>query len=457
MPDPSILDKKTWVTLLPDMRKRMGLYLEEDFGTALPEDEGVPEGVYSKIPYITRENWAKLEAYYLENAPESPLPQDPKKAPRLGIPGFRLEVPEFSEVRSSLTTLLAIHPQSGDLLVGHRFKALFLLESKKRFALRDSIPTAVAPVDLHWNPDRSFDLLTMGLMDPANDSLGILSHFSRDTKQWNDLHLLDRLMRPVDMEMGDWNLDGKRDYVVSQFGNHLGKLSLFLSEGKGWNEVILKNEPGSRRSLAVDFDQDGDLDILTLMTQAKEGIFLFENDGKAKFKEKQLLAFHPAFGSSDFRWEDIDGDGKNELILVNGDNADQSQILKKYHGVHIFTSNIEGVFEENWFYPMHGASGIELGDFDQDGKKDLFVISFFPDKNQIPNQNLLFFKQTKALEFIPFALDKQVDGHWLTIAQGDLDLDGDQDVVVGAFAFDQLYQSPKDRWKPFLIFRNTLK
>ena len=40
MPDPSVLDKKTWTTLLPDMRKRMGLYLEEDFGTAMPEDEG---------------------------------------------------------------------------------------------------------------------------------------------------------------------------------------------------------------------------------------------------------------------------------------------------------------------------------------------------------------------------------------------------------------------------------
>jgi len=457
MPSPDILDKATWSKVLPDMRKRMGLYLEEDFGSTLPEDEGVPEGIYSKTPYITRENWQKLEAYYLENAPESPLPQDPKQAPQLGIPGFKLEVPEFPKVRSSLTTLLTIHPQSGDLLVGHRFKALFWLDSKKGFATIDSLPTAVAPVDLHWDSDRSFDVLAMGLMDPANDSLGILSHFSRDTKRWKDLPLLDRLMRPVDMEVGDWNLDGNRDYAVSQFGNHLGKLSLFLSQGKGWKEVILKNEPGARRSLAVDYDQDGDLDILTLMTQAKEALLLFDNQGDGKFKEKQLLAFHPAFGSSDFRWEDVDGDEKKEIILVNGDNADQSQILKKYHGVHIFTSTTEGEFEEAWFYPMHGASGLELGDFDQDGKKDLFVISFFPDKNQVPSQNLLFFKQTKTLAFTPFALDKQVDGHWLTLTQGDLDLDGDQDVVVGAFAFDQLYQAPKERWKPFIIFRNTLK
>jgi hypothetical protein len=457
MPDPSILDKKTWTTLLPDMRKRMGLYLEEDFGTALPEDEGVPQGIYSKIPYITRENWEKLEAYYLENAPESPLPQDPKQAPKVGIPGFRLEIPEFPTIRSNLTTLLSIHPQTGDLLLGHRFKSLYRLESKKGFSLRDSIPTAVAPVDLQWNSDQSFDLLAMGLMDPANDSLGVLSHFSSEKRQWKEVPRLNRLMRPVDMEISDWNQDGNRDYLVSQFGNHLGKLSLFLSKGKEWNEVILKSEPGARRTLAVDFDQDGDLDILALMTQAKEGIFLFENDGKSKFKEKQLLAFHPAFGSSDFRWEDLDGDGKKEIILVNGDNADQSQILKKYHGVHVFAYNLEGTFEEAWFYPMHGASGIELGDFDLDGKKDLFVISFFPDKKQNPKQNLLFFKQIKDLMFTPFALDKQLDDHWLTLTKGDLDLDGDEDLVIGTFAFDQLYQVPNRPWRPFVVLRNTLR
>lgn len=95
-PEPDILDRATWEKVLPDMRKRMGLYLEEDFGTALPEDEGVPEGIYSKVPYITREKWEKLQTYYLENAPSAPLPQAEKMKPKSGIPGFEVEVPSLS-------------------------------------------------------------------------------------------------------------------------------------------------------------------------------------------------------------------------------------------------------------------------------------------------------------------------------------------------------------------------
>lgn len=457
MPEPEVLDKATWEKVLPDMRKRMGLYLEEDFGTPLPEDDGVPEGIYSKIPFITREKWDKLQSYYLENAPDAPLPQESKVAPMVGIPGFKLEVPDFPFVRSSLTTMLRVHPKTGNLWLGHRFRALYELDPSNGFSQLDSIPTSVAPVEIKWSDDRSFELLAIGLMDPANDSLGTISTFSKTGKAWKEQVQFDKLMRPVQMEIADWNGDGKLDYAVSQFGNHLGKFSLHLSRGEAFQEVILKKDPGARRAKAVDYDGDGDLDLLVLMTQAKEALILFENQGGGKFKEKQLLSFQPAFGSSDFRYEDINGDGQSEIILVNGDNADQSQILKKYHGVRIFERNDTGEFDQKWFYPMHGASGLEIGDFDQDGKVDMVAIAFFPDRKQQPYQNLIYFKQEKAGNFQPHVLAEQLEDHWLTLTKGDLDLDGDEDLVVGAFAFDQLYQSPKDNWRPFVILRNGLK
>uniref|UniRef100_UPI0040485108 FG-GAP repeat domain-containing protein n=1 Tax=Algoriphagus sp. TaxID=1872435 RepID=UPI0040485108 len=457
MPDPTILDKKTWSTLLPDMRKRMGLYLEEDFGTAMPEDEGVPEGIYSKIPYITRENWEKLEAYYLANAPDTLLLQSIKETPKLGIPGFNLEVLNFKDTRSSLTTLLRIHPQTGDLWVGHRFRALYRLDSKNNFFQLDSLPTRVAPVDLIWNTPSSFDLLSMGKMDPSNDSIGLLSNFSFTANSWKEVPLIDQLMRPMDMEVADWNGDGKKDYVLCQFGNHVGKLSLFLSKEEGYTEVILKSDPGARRTIAVDYEGDGDLDLMVLFSQAKEGISLFENVGQGKFKEKQLLAFHPAFGSSDFRFEDLNGDDIPELVLVNGDNADQSQIFKPYHGLRIFERDAKGNYLESWFYPMHGASGLELGDFDQDGMMDVVAIAFFPDRKQISFQNLIYFKQSLSGVFHPYILKEQIADHWLTLTKGDLDLDGDEDLVLGTFAFNQLYQVPNSPWRPFVVLRNTLR
>lgn len=457
MPEPEVLDRTTWEKVLPDMRKRMGLYLEEDFGTSLPEDEGVPDGIYSKIPFITREKWEKLQSYYLENAPDVPLSQESKVAPRVGIPGFKLEVPNFPFVRSSLTTMLRVHPKTGKLWLGHRFRALFELDPANQFSQLDSIPTAVAPVEIRWKEDQSFELLTMGLMDPANDSIGSVSTFVKNDGAWKSQPVFEKLMRPVQVEVADWNGDGKPDYVISQFGNHLGKLSLHLSKDTAFQEVILKKDPGARRSMAVDYDGDGDLDILVLMTQAKEGLVLFENTGGGKFKEKQLVSFQPAFGSSDFRFEDMNGDGKAELILVNGDNADQSQILKNYHGVRIFERDNSGEFEEKWFYAMHGATGLEVGDFDQDGKMDVVAIAFFPDRNQKPHQNLIYFKQEKPDSFLPFVLKEQLQDHWLTLTKGDLDKDGDEDLIVGTFAFDQLYQAPTKQWRPFVVLRNQLK
>lgn len=454
-PEPNILDKVTWETkVMPDMRKRMGLYLEEDFGSALPEDEGVPDGIYSQTQLITRENWNKLLAYYVENAPEKPLPQADKLTPKRGIPGFKLEIPEFPFVRSSLTTMVRVNPQTGNLWLGHRFRSLFVLDPKNGFSQVDSIPTPVAPVEIAWRSDNSFDLLSMGLMDPANDSIGSLDRYSKTRNTWQSITVQNQLMRPVHVEFSDFNGDGIEDQVISNFGNHLGKLSLYLSTSAGFEEIILKKDPGARRTIAVDFDQDGDIDILALMTQAKESIVLFENQGSNVFREKVLLGFQPAFGSSDFRYEDMNGDGFPDLILVNGDNADQSQILKNYHGVRIFENDGKGKFTESWFYPIHGASGLEVGDFDQDGTLDLFVIAFFPDRNESPKQDLIYLQQNKKKEFEAFILENTPNFNWLTITQGDLDGDGDQDVVVGTFSFEDLYQAPTSNWRPFVILRN---
>lgn len=455
-PEPDVLDKVTWETkVLPDMRKRMGLYLEEDFGSALPEDEGVPDGIYSKTQLITRENWNRLLAYYVENAPEKPLPQADKLTPKRGIPGFKLEIPEFSFVRPSLTTMVRVNLQTGNLWLGHRFRSLFVLDPKNGFSQVDSIPTPVAPVEIAWRSDTTFDLLSMGLMDPANDSIGSLDKYFMTSNSWQSTTIQNQLMRPVHVEFSDFNGDGIEDQVICHFGNHLGKLSLYLSGPRGVEELILKKDPGARRTIAVDFDQDGDIDILALMTQAKESIVLFENQGSGGFRERALLGFQPAFGSSDFRYEDMNGDGFPDLILVNGDNADQSQILKNYHGVRIFENDGKGKFTEGWFYPIHGASGLEVGDFDQDGTLDLFVIAFFPDRNESPKQGLIYFQQNKKKEFEPFILENTPNFNWLTLTQGDLDGDGDQDVVVGTFSFEDLYQAPTSTWRPFVILRNT--
>ncbi|MEB2774514.1 VCBS repeat-containing protein [Algoriphagus sp. D3-2-R+10] len=456
-PEPEILDKNTWQEkVLPDMRKRMGLYLPDDFGQALPEDLGVPPGVYSKVQLIRGKDWEKILAYYLENAPDSPLPQQKKAVLIKGIPGFQISQPEFQRTKGNLSTMLHVNPQSGELWLGDRLKVIYILDPKNGFQIKDSIPTEVAPVDINWNEDGTFDLLTMGRMDPSNDTLGKVSEFWNEAGTWKSKELLTDLIRPVNLAVADWDGDGEQDRVVSQFGNHFGKMSIYLSGPSGESEVILSSEPGARRAIAVDFDKDGDLDVLGLMAQSKEGIYAWLNEGASQFKEKAILQFQPAFGSSDFRFVDVNGDGHKDIIVVNGDNADLSQVLKNFHGVHIYLNDGENEFEESWFYPMHGASGIEIADFDGDGDQDFFVLSFFPDDSQKPKQNLVYFRQNEKGEFDPFILSETVEGNWLTITSGDADLDGDIDVMVGAFEFDDLYKGATKPWRPFIYLENKL-
>lgn len=457
-PEPEILDQKTWKnSVLPDMRRRLGLYLAEDMGISLPEDKGVPKGIYSAYPLIKQADWERIVAYYVENAPETPTKQAEKQKPQVGVPGFELIIPAYDFEYPSLTTLVDIHPETGEVWLGHRYEKLFVLDPSEGFSIKDSVSTSIAPVSIRWNTDESFDLLTMGLMDPTNDSVGALTNFRKINESWIDFQDLDRLARPVHVSYGDLNGDGVEDKVVAQFGDHVGRLSVYFAGSEGFEEKVIKALPGARKTILTDFDQDGDLDIIGLMTQAWEGIYLWENDGKGNFKEQVLLQFQPAFGSSDFEYADVDSDGLKDLILVNGDNADLSQVFKYFHGVRIFKNQGDGTFEESWFYPIHGATGLVVGDFNEDGNVDVVTLAFFPDRNQAPGEQLIFFFGNESGNFSPYVPEGLPDLNLLTLKKGDVDQDGDLDLLVGTFSFEDLYRKRKTEWLPFILFRNNIR
>ncbi|MFC3417313.1 FG-GAP repeat domain-containing protein [Algoriphagus hitonicola] len=439
------------------MRRRLGLYLAEDMGVSLPEERGVPKGIYSEYPLIKLADWEKIVAYYVENAPESPTKQAEKQEPQVGIPGYELMIPAYDFQFPSLTTMVEIHPETGEVWLGHRYQKLFVLDPEENFSIKDSISTSIAPVSIRWNSDQSFDLLTMGLMDPANDSVGKLTNFRNINQDWVDFQDLESLARPVHVSYGDLNGDGVEDKVIAQFGDHVGRLSVYFSGLDGFEEKVIKALPGARKTVLTDFDQDGDLDIIGLMTQAWEGVYLWENDGMGNFKEQVLLQFQPAFGSSDFHYEDVDGDGFKDLILVNGDNADLSQVLKYFHGLRIFKNQGDGTFKESWFYPMHGATGLEVGDFNEDGNLDLVALAFFPDPEQVPEERLIFFFGDGKGEFSPFVPEGLPDLNLLTLKKGDIDRDGDLDLIVGTFSFEDLYRRRKSDWLPFILFQNNIR
>ena len=449
-PDPSLLDQATWENgVLPDMRRRLGLITEEDFGVAVGEDNDAPPGIYASSPLITSDIWEKIRAYYRENAPAQLPKNNHWENEVTDSELFEMVVPDFPNKRPSLTTLLRYNPFDKKIYLGDRLRSLSRFDPYT-FKVLDSVMVSSPPSEIAFGAD-GFHLLTMGVMDPSNFSTGKFSFFDYG---FQEQVILQNLTRPVHFANADLLGDGSESWLVSAFGNHLGQLSYFRKVGDSYQEHKLNALPGARRTVVRDVNGDGLQDVVAMMTQAREGIYAYINQGGGKFLEEKWLTFHPVFGSSDFEWIDMNGDGFADLVVVNGDNADLSPIEKPYHGVRVFLNDGLMHFSEEYFFPMNGASGLTVGDFDGNGRTDIAAISYFPQVSNGEWRNFVLLMQDSLGKYNPASVPGLGSLNYLVIDKADIDQDGDLDLMLGSFDFKSTYASPSWTWTPFVILKN---
>ncbi|MEL6925633.1 MAG: VCBS repeat-containing protein, partial [Bacteroidota bacterium] len=187
--------------------------------------------------------------------------------------------------------------------------------------------------------------------------------------------------------------------------------------------------PGSNRSFSMDTDGDGRREIIVMMSQAREGIYRIGSAGP-----EPILTFPPQFGLSDVDTADINLDGHTDLIVVNGDNADYSNIAKAYHGVRIYLNDGSGQFDESYFYPIYGATKVQSIDVEADGNFEFVVAAYFP-QGDAKSAILLFRKagDTPQLSYNISKFNSADRGRWMTMEKGDVDQDGDTDLILGSF------------------------
>lgn len=402
-------------------------------------------------PMVSEDQWAAIQEFYNTNAPDSLLIKTedvPHDLHKFTAEEYALPSP-FPSV-THITFDSALHA----VFVGTRQSMLYKLNTK--FGIISSLELA-SPISYIDKTQPSWVITCMGIMDPNDQAKGELQLFDPVTLKFQTI--ITSLKRPVHVSASDFNDDNRMDYLISEFGNHTGKLMLYEQQEKGFLPHPIHFLPGTRRTILTDFDKDGVTDILALVTQGDEKIVLYRGHNDFNFTPETLLQFSPVYGSSYFDLIDFNKDGLQDIVYTNGDNADYSQILKPYHGVRIFLNNGKRKFAEAHFLPMHGASMAIARDFDQDNDLDIAAISFFPNFEKDAATGFIYFENTGG-KFQAHTIANAANGRWLTIDASDIDHDNDLDLILGSLNFptgvpDTLAEKWRTQNTSLLVLRNT--
>ncbi|MHA8052959.1 FG-GAP repeat domain-containing protein [Aquirufa sp. OSTEICH-129A] len=430
-PDPSLLDKKTWKEgVLPEMGYRLGIGDRFQLMTRISEEQyqsAMAMDIYPLDPKISEEDWQLIVDYYVKNAPEKPLPQKQRSPISTSTLHFKEESYISKTDQLGVVISLRIHPDKPEIWAGTRNRTLWVMDANKK--VKNTIETQ-SPVALTQILAGKPYLLAIGKMYPNDEKIGTMYGINPKGKMEA---LVDSLKRPVDIQISDFNGDGVQDFVICEYGFERGQLTWI--DGKNKNRHLLKAQAGARNVVIKDYTGDGKPDLLVLMAQSREGVSLFINKGQGIFVEKPLLQFDSVFGSSYMEVADMNKDGHDDIIVSNGDNADYSRSKKAFHGVHVYLNDGRNNFKEGYFYPSYGASKTVARDFDQDGDLDLAMIAFFAENDKGCNENFLYFQNQGNMTFQVSNLNIGNGGHYICMDAGDVDKDGDIDIVLGNYQF----------------------
>ena len=441
-PPPDILPRSAW----RDEIARMALIRE-----GLPEPRG-PRGAAGRLTVLPPDMERALR-YYLRHAPESlPIPDDWPKAndsqfTRRGLdPSGAPPDPAVANVQlvdldgDARLEVIVSDMRYGMVLTGRPYDPKAPLEVIAQL----NNPAHASMIDLDGDGTKDFLIADLGEFLPADHTRGSVVWLRGTGGGTYDPLELDGWPRVADVEAADFNGDGTLDLAVAAFGwRKVGNVSVLENHTTDYSRPsfaarVIDPRSGPIHAIPTELNGDGKPDLVVLFAQQYEQVVAFVNNGTKEVSFTPHVIYtapHPNWGSSGIQVVDLDGDGDLDVLMTHGDTFDD-QIIKPYHGIQWLENRGGYPFVEHTLATLPGVSRAEAGDLDGDGDLDIVAGAFIAgvdegiDESRLPA--LVWLEQVSPGKFERHTLEMGMP-RYATIDLGDFDQDGDLDIVVGSF------------------------
>lgn len=250
--------------------------------------------------------------------------------------------------------------------------------------------------------------------------------------------------------------DGDTDIVVADFGWHETGRLLWLERiaagpvtAASFRTHVLDQRPGPLEISLVDINNDGQLDIVSLIGQEYESVVAYLNQGNGTFSQHTTLfaAPDPAYGSSGIQLADLDQDGDLDIVYTNGDSFDSFEV-KPHHAIHWLEHVGELKFVAHELTQLPGVHRALVVDWDRDHDLDIIACTFLPRElnSRFPADSqpiaiaALENDGSQNFHLRPLQVDRCIHP---AICVADFNQDGKVDIAAANF-HEYIHASPRD-------------
>ncbi len=306
-------------------------------------------------------------------------------------------------------------------------------------------PAHAETVDMDGDGDLDILVSSMGIVTPNNDRIGSVVVLENvGDEEFENRVLLEKVPRVTYVGAADLDGDGDLDLSVGQFGYFEGEIRWMENQGDWkFESHALLDYSGTIHAPPVDYDGDGDVDILALVSQDWEEIHAFDNDGAGHFQQRVVYgSMNTDYGSSGISIADIDQDGDPDIAYTNGDGFDYATPgSRSWHGVQWLENDGKGQFEFHRIGDLPGAYSPLVVDIDNDSDLDIIAVSGFNDWSDPESVSMVCFERLEGNTFSPVVL-AHTPTHLVVLDGADMDNDGEIELVTGGFHIYPPFKNP---------------